>query len=224
MARAKHRLSVREWIGLSPIIFLIWFSAWSSGLRVDDGDDHSPSRGDSVESTPMYKNEGIDPVDAEIINDAILQESARLEGVLERMDAKSRQLQRASQADATQPKPLGGVHTVPKRTLILRDPKEQPEQQQQAPTTNDAKAESVRQAEVEEKAGAGTYEFKSTQMRAWNDITGGFSVRARLKRLEQERVTLIKEDGKEISVPLERLSVQDREYVAVEKELVEFGL
>ena len=52
--------------------------------------------------------------------------------------------------------------------------------------------------------------------REWSDSSGGFKVQAELVDLEEGKVRLLREDGKIISVPLERLSVSDRKYVYVQ--------
>jgi hypothetical protein len=54
-------------------------------------------------------------------------------------------------------------------------------------------------------------------VREWRDTTGQHSIKARMERLEQdatETVTLAKEDGKSVKVPLAKLSEADRELIA----------
>lgn len=52
------------------------------------------------------------------------------------------------------------------------------------------------------------------KMRFWSDATGKFRVRAALVDRDGASVKLRKEDGSEVSVPLDRLSANDQEYVA----------
>ena len=49
--------------------------------------------------------------------------------------------------------------------------------------------------------------------RTWKDATGNFSIEARILRIDGERVILELRDKKEISVPLVRLSIRDKEFV-----------
>ncbi len=54
-------------------------------------------------------------------------------------------------------------------------------------------------------------------VREWRDTTGQHSIKARMERLEQDAtdaVTLAKEDGKSVKVPLAKLSEADRELIA----------
>ena len=51
------------------------------------------------------------------------------------------------------------------------------------------------------------------EMRTWTDNTGSFSVKARLIDFNQESVTLQKEDGSDIRVPVARLSDEDVRYI-----------
>ena len=50
-------------------------------------------------------------------------------------------------------------------------------------------------------------------IRTWRDATGQFSIRARLIRKTEDAVTLLKSDGREVSVPLSRLSDRDRAHL-----------
>ncbi len=52
------------------------------------------------------------------------------------------------------------------------------------------------------------------ESRQWADKTGQFKIEGRFVKLEEGKVTILKADGKEIAVPLERLSVPDQEYVS----------
>lgn len=49
--------------------------------------------------------------------------------------------------------------------------------------------------------------------RTWTSAKGQFSVRAKLVGVKDGNVQLLREDGKELSVPLDKLSVKDREFV-----------
>ncbi|RLS82218.1 MAG: hypothetical protein DWI05_03840, partial [Planctomycetota bacterium] len=51
------------------------------------------------------------------------------------------------------------------------------------------------------------------ELRLWKDASGSFQVRAKLIERTDEAVRLRKTDGKEISVPLAKLSQADQEYV-----------
>lgn len=67
-------------------------------------------------------------------------------------------------------------------------------------------------------ASSGVWLTKPTKstlaVREWTDNTGKFRIRATLMKVENAKVTLRKEDGKEITVPVERLSDKDRAYLA----------
>ena len=54
----------------------------------------------------------------------------------------------------------------------------------------------------------------SASARTWTDSTGAFQVEAELVGVENGVVTLRKEDGKVIAVPLDRLSATDRKFLA----------
>lgn len=49
--------------------------------------------------------------------------------------------------------------------------------------------------------------------RFWTDATGRFRVKATLLEVSGEQVKLKREDGREISVPIDRLSPRDREFL-----------
>ncbi len=51
------------------------------------------------------------------------------------------------------------------------------------------------------------------KMRTWSDLTGKFSVKAKLIEVNEEFVRLEKESGKEIKVPLNKLDNSAREYL-----------
>jgi hypothetical protein len=53
----------------------------------------------------------------------------------------------------------------------------------------------------------------AAQVREWTDDTGKFKVRATLVQVADGKVTLRKEDGKEIVVSLARLSAADRDFL-----------
>ena len=50
--------------------------------------------------------------------------------------------------------------------------------------------------------------------RIWNDATGAFSLEAEFVKVEDGNVTLKKTDGKTITIPLDKLSQEDRDFVA----------
>lgn len=66
----------------------------------------------------------------------------------------------------------------------------------------------------EEEKAADTESVEALPMRTWNDSTGAFSVEAQFAGVEQGKAMLKKADGKIVGVPLERLSQEDREFVA----------
>ena len=49
--------------------------------------------------------------------------------------------------------------------------------------------------------------------RTWSDSSGRFSVKARLTRVDGDRVALETESGSKIRVPIEKLSDADRKFV-----------
>lgn len=51
------------------------------------------------------------------------------------------------------------------------------------------------------------------ELRTWQDTTGQFTIKAKLLRASAGTVTLRKEDGSTIKVPLEKLSDEDQEYI-----------
>ncbi len=51
------------------------------------------------------------------------------------------------------------------------------------------------------------------KLREWTDDTGRSKIQATLLRVHDGQVRLLRQDGKEISLPLERLSANDRQYV-----------
>ncbi len=48
-------------------------------------------------------------------------------------------------------------------------------------------------------------------VREWSDSSGSFKVEASFVRLEDKTAVLKRKDGKEVKVPLSRLSPEDRE-------------
>ncbi len=56
------------------------------------------------------------------------------------------------------------------------------------------------------------------KVRLWEDATGSFNVEATLIGVKDDKVTLKKKDGKEITVPLSKLAEEDRAYVKEYKE------
>lgn len=51
------------------------------------------------------------------------------------------------------------------------------------------------------------------ERRTWRDSAGKFEIRAAFVKVEQGKVTLRREDGRELNVPVEKLSEADRRYV-----------
>lgn len=51
------------------------------------------------------------------------------------------------------------------------------------------------------------------ELRAWSDASGKFSVKATLVSIQDGQVVLKTEQGKEIKLPVERLSQEDRDYI-----------
>jgi hypothetical protein len=66
----------------------------------------------------------------------------------------------------------------------------------------------------EQEKAADTEGSEALPMRTWNDATGAFSVEAQLAGVENGKVMLKKADGKIVGVPLDRLSQEDREFLA----------
>ncbi len=61
-------------------------------------------------------------------------------------------------------------------------------------------------------AGLGA-EPAARQLRQWTDATGKHSIQAEFVELKDGKVRLRKEDGKEVTIPLEKLSEADRKFV-----------
>jgi len=55
--------------------------------------------------------------------------------------------------------------------------------------------------------------FRGAEFRTWNDNSGDFSVSARLSVIFPDRIRLLKDNGKFTTVPLNRLSPPDQQYV-----------
>jgi phosphopantothenate synthetase len=53
-----------------------------------------------------------------------------------------------------------------------------------------------------------------SRTRIWNDVSGSFNLEAELVKLEDGNVTLKKTNGKTITIALDKLSQEDREFVA----------
>src|SRR6056297_3487551 len=62
-------------------------------------------------------------------------------------------------------------------------------------------------------ASTGEAEGQDRSPRLWSDSTGNFSVKAMLIRKTEDVVTLLTSDGREVTVPLSRLSDRDRRYL-----------
>jgi hypothetical protein len=59
---------------------------------------------------------------------------------------------------------------------------------------------------------------ESPTLRTWNDSTGAFSVEAEFVGVKEGKVLLKKADGRTVAIPLDRLSKEDREFVATQTE------
>ncbi len=66
----------------------------------------------------------------------------------------------------------------------------------------------------EDEKAADTESAEALPTRTWNDATGAFSVEAQFAGVENGKVLLKKADGKIARVPLDRLSKEDRDFVA----------
>ncbi len=62
-----------------------------------------------------------------------------------------------------------------------------------------------------------------SKMRIWNDSTGAFSLEAEFVELKDGKVTLRKTDGKAITIDLEKLSQEDRDFVAKQSDAKKTG-
>jgi hypothetical protein len=58
-----------------------------------------------------------------------------------------------------------------------------------------------------------TADVPQHESRVWSDATGGFKVDAVFMEVDNEKVKLKRADGKEVSVPISRLSKIDQEYI-----------
>jgi hypothetical protein len=56
-------------------------------------------------------------------------------------------------------------------------------------------------------------DFSKPKVRQWQDLSGTFEIEASIISVKDYKVSLKKTDGKEITVPLEKLSEDDQEYV-----------
>lgn len=59
--------------------------------------------------------------------------------------------------------------------------------------------------------------LEERELRNWSDLSGKFSIKARMKSAGMGQVKLIKEDGTELSVVIEKLSETDRKYIDDQK-------
>lgn len=55
--------------------------------------------------------------------------------------------------------------------------------------------------------------LKSIDPRTWSDVSGKFSVIAKFKAITEGRAILVKNDDSEISIPIDRLSQRDRDWI-----------
>ncbi len=51
------------------------------------------------------------------------------------------------------------------------------------------------------------------EKRTWTDVTGKFSVDAKISSRTATHVTLVKEDGKEVKLPIDKLSSADQKWL-----------
>jgi S1-C subfamily serine protease len=77
---------------------------------------------------------------------------------------------------------------------------------------NDAISRITRRLESDPSYSAADDPAKPRQ-RAWSDLTGTFEVEATIVVVKDYKVTLKKADGKEITLPMEKLSDEDQDYV-----------
>ncbi len=68
-------------------------------------------------------------------------------------------------------------------------------------------------ASAEPDAPAANDEFPGTEVRKWRDNTGTFEVTGRLVVVMPDKVRLLKDNGRFTTVPMRRLSNEDRQYV-----------
>jgi hypothetical protein len=82
-------------------------------------------------------------------------------------------------------------------------------------TYEDEKATDTESSEAQpEDGGSPSGTGGSSATRTWNDTTGVFSLEAQFAGVENGNVKLKKTNGKMVSVPLDRLSKEDQDYVA----------
>ncbi len=55
---------------------------------------------------------------------------------------------------------------------------------------------------------------RADEFRTWTDATGRFKLQAKLVSVDEGDVTLVRENGKEMTIPLKKLSKKDQEYLA----------
>jgi hypothetical protein len=60
-------------------------------------------------------------------------------------------------------------------------------------------------------------ESPAAELRTWSDASGKFRIEAELVRLAEGKVELRRKDGQTVTVPLERLSKEDQEFLARQK-------
>jgi hypothetical protein len=86
-------------------------------------------------------------------------------------------------------------------------PKVKTYEDEKADDTESAPAQPVDEGDASKARG-------SSAGRTWNDATGAFSLEAEFLGVEDGKVKLKKSDGKTVSVPLDKLSKEDQDYVA----------
>ncbi|MGA2035134.1 MAG: SHD1 domain-containing protein, partial [Thermoguttaceae bacterium] len=70
-----------------------------------------------------------------------------------------------------------------------------------------------RVAAVKDDAEADAQAAGGPKLRTWHDASGSFEVEAAFVRADAEKVTILKKNGRELTVPLAKLSDEDQEYV-----------
>lgn len=79
-----------------------------------------------------------------------------------------------------------------------------------------AEAKAEMKQKQEEAAALAKKEAEEKQFREWTDKSGKFSIEARLKEFRDNQVWLVFRDGKEVGLPMLKLSDDDQKYVREE--------
>jgi hypothetical protein len=81
-------------------------------------------------------------------------------------------------------------------------------------TYEDQQADDTESNEAQPEESISPRGTRSSATRTWSDSTGAFSVEAEFAGVEDGKVKLRKADGKTVSVPLDRLSKEDQDFIA----------